>query len=100
MATQDQHSIQDPTTQYPKATQDWKQQQEEPGLQREMTPVPDCGEKHTKETAVLQVVKRSLPAQIAGLAGRQPLPMRVKVRTLCSLSARRGSRCQGSGAID
>ncbi|MBY0203754.1 NAD(P)-dependent dehydrogenase (short-subunit alcohol dehydrogenase family) [Paenibacillus intestini] len=48
MATQDQHSIQDPTTQYPKATKEWKQQQDEPGLQREMTPVPDCGEKTYK----------------------------------------------------
>ncbi|MDT0125398.1 SDR family oxidoreductase [Paenibacillus sp. RRE4] len=48
MATQDQHSIQDPTTQYPKATKEWKQQQDEPGLQREMTPAPDCGEKTYK----------------------------------------------------
>ncbi|MEI2281799.1 SDR family oxidoreductase [Paenibacillus polysaccharolyticus] len=48
MATQNQHSIQDPTTQYPKATKEWKQQQDEPGLQREMTLVPDCGEKTYK----------------------------------------------------
>lgn len=48
MANQDQHTMQDPTTQYPKATPEWKQQQDEPGLQREMTPVPDAGEKSYK----------------------------------------------------
>ena len=36
--------MQDPTTQYPKATPEWKQKQPEPGLQHKMNPVPDTGE--------------------------------------------------------
>ncbi|WP_160035347.1 SDR family oxidoreductase [Paenibacillus sp. An7] len=44
MSEQDQYKVQDPTTQYPKATSEWKQKQPEPGLQKEMNPVPDAGE--------------------------------------------------------
>ncbi|MEC0244304.1 SDR family oxidoreductase [Paenibacillus chitinolyticus] len=44
MPEQDQNTVQDPTTQYPKAAPDWKQTQPEPGLQNKMTPVPDAGE--------------------------------------------------------
>lgn len=53
MSKQDQYTIQDPTTQYPKATTDWKQKQEEPGLQKEMHPVPDAGEASYRGTGRL-----------------------------------------------
>jgi len=36
--------MQDPTTQYTKAGPEFQQQQQEPGLQKEMNPVPDTGE--------------------------------------------------------
>lgn len=39
-----QYTMQDPTTQYTKAGPEFQQQQEEPGLQKIMNPVPDTGE--------------------------------------------------------
>lgn len=80
MANQDQHTMQDPTTQYPKATTEWKQQQDEPGLQREMTPVPDAGEKSYKGSGRLTDAKQLLPGPTAELAGRQRLRLHVKVQ--------------------
>lgn len=44
MKDHDQYTMQDPISQYPKATNEWKQKQPEPGLQKEMMPVPDSGE--------------------------------------------------------
>lgn len=44
MKDHDQYTMQDPVSQYPKATNEWKQKQPEPGLQKEMMPVPDSGE--------------------------------------------------------
>ncbi|OWA34043.1 NAD(P)-dependent dehydrogenase [Saccharibacillus sp. O16] len=41
----DFYTLQDPTQQYPKAGPEYEQQQEGPGLQKEMTPTPDSGEK-------------------------------------------------------
>ena len=43
MAT-DQYTMQDPTTQYPKADEGFKQEQPEPGLEGAMRPRPDAGE--------------------------------------------------------
>ncbi|WP_172253966.1 SDR family oxidoreductase [Saccharibacillus deserti] len=40
----DFYKMQDPTTQYPKAGPEYEQQQEGPGLQQEMNPIPDSGE--------------------------------------------------------
>ncbi|MCM3782502.1 SDR family oxidoreductase [Neobacillus mesonae] len=53
MANQDQYTFQDPTTQYPKANENWKQQQPEPGLQVKMEPVPDAGETSYRGTGRL-----------------------------------------------
>lgn len=53
MSDQDQYTMQDPTTQYPKATPEWKQKQPEPGLQNKMSPVPDAGEKSYRGTGRL-----------------------------------------------
>ncbi|MEK4236426.1 NAD(P)-dependent oxidoreductase [Paenibacillus odorifer] len=39
-----QYTMQDPTTQYTKAGPEFQQQQQEPGLQKKMNPVPDTGE--------------------------------------------------------
>ncbi|MEK5396474.1 NAD(P)-dependent dehydrogenase [Paenibacillus sp. VTT E-133280] len=39
-----QYTMQDPTTQYIKAGPEFQQQQQEPGLQKKMNPVPDTGE--------------------------------------------------------
>ncbi|MBY3620349.1 SDR family oxidoreductase [Acinetobacter sp. CUI P1] len=39
-----QYTMQDPTTQYTKAGPEFQQQQQEPGLQKRMNPVPDTGE--------------------------------------------------------
>ncbi|WP_422656860.1 SDR family oxidoreductase [Paenibacillus sp. EC2-1] len=44
MKDHDHYTMQDPVSQYPKATNEWKQKQPEPGLQKEMMPVPDSGE--------------------------------------------------------
>lgn len=44
MKDHDQYTMQDPMSQYPKATNEWKQKQPEPGLQKDMMPVPDSGE--------------------------------------------------------
>lgn len=44
MKDHDQYTVQDPMSQYPKATNEWKQKQPEPGLQKDMRPVPDSGE--------------------------------------------------------
>lgn len=49
----DQYTMQDPTTQYPKAGPEFQQQQEGPGLQQEMNPVPDCGETSYRGTGRL-----------------------------------------------
>ncbi|MFD1991883.1 SDR family oxidoreductase [Paenibacillus nicotianae] len=49
----DQYQKQDPTTQYPKANEDWQQKQPEPGLQKEMTPRPDSGETSYRGTGRL-----------------------------------------------
>jgi len=45
--------MQDPTTQYTKAGPEFQQQQEEPGLQKKMNPVPDTGEDTYKGTGRL-----------------------------------------------
>lgn len=42
--TIDQYTMQDPTTQYPKADERFKQQQAAPGLEQDMQPTPDAGE--------------------------------------------------------
>ncbi|ANF96655.1 SDR family oxidoreductase [Paenibacillus bovis] len=49
----DQYTMQDPTTQYPKAGPEYQQQQPEPGLQKDMTPVPDSGETSYRGTGRL-----------------------------------------------
>lgn len=48
-----QYTMQDPTTQYTKAGPEFKQQQEEPGLQKIMNPVPDAGESSYEGTGRL-----------------------------------------------
>ncbi|MCQ4086402.1 SDR family oxidoreductase [Saccharibacillus sp. JS10] len=40
----DLYKMQDPTTQFTKAGPEFEQQQEGPGLQKDMTPIPDSGE--------------------------------------------------------
>lgn len=80
MANQDQHTMQDPTTQYPKATPEWKQQQDEPGLQREMTPVPDAGEKSYKGSGRLTGRKAVVTGADSGMAVRQRLRLPGKVQ--------------------
>ncbi|MDI4647704.1 SDR family oxidoreductase [Cohnella hashimotonis] len=49
----DQYAMQDPTKQYPKAGPEYMQEQEPPGLQVEMTPIPDCGERTYRGTGRL-----------------------------------------------
>lgn len=53
----DQYKMQNPLTQYP-ATDFPKQHQPAPGVQAEMRPVPDCGEKHGAEADACRIVKR------------------------------------------
>lgn len=48
-----QYDMQDPTTQFPKPGPEYKQQQEEPGLQHKMNPLPDSGEETYKGTGRL-----------------------------------------------
>lgn len=53
MADYDQYKMQNPVTQYSKDGFS-KQQQNPPGLQTDMTPVPDCGEKSYRGSARLE----------------------------------------------
>ncbi|CAK8742543.1 hypothetical protein SODG_005814 [Sodalis praecaptivus] len=56
MADYDQYKMQNPVTQYSKDGFP-KQQQIPPGLQTDMTPVPDCGEKVIAAPVALKAVK-------------------------------------------
>ncbi|WP_054955112.1 SDR family oxidoreductase [Paenibacillus dakarensis] len=67
MKEQDQFMIQDPTSQYPKATPEWKQQQPEPGLQCKMTPVPDAGETSYRGTGRLKGRKAVVTGADSGI---------------------------------
>ncbi|WP_411346247.1 SDR family oxidoreductase [Paenibacillus sp. WLX1005] len=49
----DLYTMQDPTKQFPKAGPELKQQQEEPGLQTKMNPIPDSGEETYRGTGRL-----------------------------------------------
>lgn len=67
MRDQDQYSIQDPTTQFPKATAEWKQKQPEPGLQKKMSPVPDAGETSYSGTGRLKGRKAVVTGADSGI---------------------------------
>ena len=49
-------ATQDPRTKF-KTTEYEKQEQEVPGLQSEMTPAPDCGERLTKVINAYKAIK-------------------------------------------
>jgi NAD(P)-dependent dehydrogenase (short-subunit alcohol dehydrogenase family) len=49
----DQYTLQDPTTQYPKPDDSWKQYQEGAGSEQELGPKPDAGEKTYRGTGRL-----------------------------------------------
>ncbi|WDH85116.1 SDR family oxidoreductase [Paenibacillus urinalis] len=59
--------MQDPTTQYPKATPEWKQKQPEPGIQSKMEPVPDCGETSYRGTGRLKGRKAVVTGADSGI---------------------------------
>ncbi len=63
----DQYTMQDPTKQFTKAGPEFKQQQEEPGLQTKMTPVPDCGEESYRGTGRLQGRKAIVTGADSGI---------------------------------
>ncbi|MGF7047271.1 NAD(P)-dependent dehydrogenase (short-subunit alcohol dehydrogenase family) [Paenibacillus sp. DS2015] len=63
----DQFTMQDPTTQYPKPTAKWKQEQPEPGLQKKMTPVPDAGELSYRGTGRLNGRKAVVTGADSGI---------------------------------
>ncbi|MDQ0088814.1 NAD(P)-dependent dehydrogenase (short-subunit alcohol dehydrogenase family) [Paenibacillus anaericanus] len=67
MRDQDQYSMQDPTTQFPKATAEWKQKQPEPGLQKKMSPVPDAGETSYSGTGRLKGRKAVVTGADSGI---------------------------------
>ncbi|SDX55796.1 SDR family oxidoreductase [Paenibacillus sp. PDC88] len=67
MTNQDQYMMQDPTTQYPKATPEWKQKQPEPGIQSKMEPVPDCGEASYRGTGRLKGRKAVVTGADSGI---------------------------------
>ncbi|GAK40656.1 oxidoreductase [Paenibacillus sp. TCA20] len=67
MTNQDQYMMQDPTTQYPKATPEWKQKQPEPGIQSKMEPVPDCGETSYRGTGRLKGRKAVVTGADSGI---------------------------------
>ncbi len=62
----DQYTFDNPTTRYPKI-QPPEQKQEEPGLQSEMTPVPDIGEKTYRGTGRLTGRKALITGADSGL---------------------------------
>ncbi|WP_307397672.1 SDR family oxidoreductase [Paenibacillus anaericanus] len=59
--------MQDPTTQFPKATAEWKQKQPEPGLQKKMSPVPDAGETSYSGTGRLKGRKAVVTGADSGI---------------------------------
>lgn len=67
MRDQDQYSLQDPTTQFPKATEEWKQKQPEPGLQKKMSPIPDAGETSYSGTGRLKGRKAVVTGADSGI---------------------------------
>ncbi|GAB6931056.1 SDR family oxidoreductase [Paenibacillus sp. JCM 10914] len=67
MSDQDQYTKQDPTTQYPQAGPEWKQQQPEPGIQKEMKPIPDCGETSYRGTGRLSGRKAVVTGADSGI---------------------------------
>ncbi|MBP2000828.1 NAD(P)-dependent dehydrogenase (short-subunit alcohol dehydrogenase family) [Paenibacillus shirakamiensis] len=63
----DQYKMQDPTTQYTQAGPEFEQKQEEPGLQKEMTPVPDAGETTYRGTGRLSGRKAIVTGADSGI---------------------------------
>ncbi|WP_322904163.1 SDR family oxidoreductase [Paenibacillus campi] len=63
----DQYTMQDPTKQFTKAGPEFKQQQQEPGLQTKMTPVPDCGEQSYRGTGRLEGRKAVVTGADSGI---------------------------------
>lgn len=63
----DQYKIQDPSSQFTKAGPEFEQKQEEPGLQTEMTPIPDCGEKSYRGTGRLKGRKALVTGADSGI---------------------------------
>ncbi|MFT4465315.1 MAG: SDR family oxidoreductase [Sodalis sp. (in: enterobacteria)] len=66
MADYDQYKMQNPVTQYSKDGFP-KQQQNTPGLQTDMTPVPDCGEKSYRGTGRLEGRKALVTGADSGI---------------------------------
>ncbi|MNO07932.1 putative oxidoreductase YghA [compost metagenome] len=66
----DQFTVQDPTTQYQKATEEFEQQQPAPGLETEMYPKPDDGAQTYKGSGRLTGRK----AVVTGANGGMPTP--------------------------
>lgn len=67
MPDQDLYTMQNPITQYPSSTAEWKQQQSEPGLQKKMTPVPDAGETSYRGTGRLNGRKAVVTGADSGI---------------------------------
>ncbi|MGU3472861.1 SDR family oxidoreductase [Paenibacillus sp. D51F] len=63
----DQYKMQDPTTQYQKAGPDFQQKQNPPGLEKEMTPKPDAGEKSYRGTGRLSGRKAVVTGADSGI---------------------------------
>lgn len=63
----DQYTFQDPSSQFKKAGPEFEQKQEEPGLQTEMTPIPDCGEKSYRGTGRLKGRKALVTGADSGI---------------------------------
>ncbi|MGC4935293.1 SDR family oxidoreductase [Gordonia sp. DT30] len=63
----DQYTMVDPTSQYPKSDKSFQQSQDAPGLQRDMTPQPDCGEDTYRGTGRLDGRKAIVTGADSGI---------------------------------
>lgn len=63
----DQYTLQNPTTQYPKASPEFKQQQPAPGLEQKMQPKPDAGEQTYRGTGRLNGRKAIITGADSGI---------------------------------
>ncbi|HCI78657.1 MAG TPA: SDR family NAD(P)-dependent oxidoreductase [Ktedonobacter sp.] len=63
----DQYTLQNPATQYPKSSPEFKQQQKGPGLEKDMHPKPDAGEQTYRGTGRLTGRKAIITGADSGI---------------------------------
>lgn len=68
----DQYTLRNPATQYPKSSPEFKQQQQGPGLEKDMHPKPDAGEQTYRGTGRLTGRKAIITGADSGTGYYRP----------------------------